>query len=87
MGICHFVKNSNINDPDYLPETETELTYFCHRNEISTDPVMKIHIIRKFGDPVLGATMTRIRFSGVPEANESISPMYFTMRKIFDLYD
>ena len=87
MGICHFVKNSNINDPDYLPETETELTYFCHRNEISTDPVMKIHIIRKFGDPVVGATMTRIRFSGVPEEKESITPMYFTMRKIFDLYD
>ena len=24
MGICFYVKNSNVNDPDYLPKTETE---------------------------------------------------------------
>jgi len=87
MGICFYVKNSNVNDPDYLPKTEIELSYFCHRNQISTDQLMKVHLVRTPDDAILNTTMTRIRFSGVPVANESISPMTFTMRKIFDLYD
>ena len=86
MGTCFYVKNSNVNDPNYLPKTEIELSYFCHRNEISTDPVMKVHLVRTPGDFYLGTTLTNIRFSGIPLENESTTPMSFTLRKIFDLY-
>jgi hypothetical protein len=87
MGVCHYVKNSNVNDPDSLPKTEIDLSYVCHRNEISTDEVMKITVIRTPDDQVINTTTTKIRFSGIPIANESISSFTFTMRKIFDLYE
>ena len=85
MRVCHYVKNSNVNDHDSLPKTEIDLSYICHQNSISTDEVMKITVIRTPDDPVMNTTTTKIRFSGIPIENESLSNFTFTMRKVFDL--